>query len=314
MTWRNDWDEGETNDDLVEHFAERAHKLARKRPGRRTVNSLLTENQRPEDAIPNSKFADAGLQELFERGLIIDLEWQLKSGKEATVYVCTSDHAENGLVAAKMYIDSRVRSFKNDAMYREGRHVESARLQKAIDQRSSTGVDAQNYLWVSEEFAQMTYLVNAGIPAPKPLARSEVGSVILMEFIGDQDGAAPRLADVQLTRDQAQNAFEQSVRNLGLILGSGRVHGDYSTFNILWWQEKCIVIDFPQVVEIQANPRAQEILERDAAGLCRSFKHFGIRAEPSDVLRQARKIAREIVMARAYDEQNLPTFEMQEIL
>jgi RIO kinase 1 len=310
MTWREDWDDGEAR----EQFEQRAHKLARKRPGRRTVNSLLTENLKPEDAIPNTKFADPGLEELFERGLIVDLEWQLKSGKEATVYVCSSPHSENGLVAAKMYIDSRVRSFKNDAIYREGRHVESARLQKAIDQRSRTGVDAQNYLWVSEEFAQMNNLANAGVPVPKPLARSEVGSVILMEFIGDQDGAAPRLADAQLTKAQAQSAFEQSVHNLGLILGSGRVHGDYSTFNILWWQEQCIVIDFPQVVEIQANPRAQEILERDAAGLCRSFKHFGIRAEASDVLKQARKVAREIVMARAEAENNLPSLEIQEML
>ena len=309
MTRPDDWE----NSDPREQFEERAHKLARKRPGRRTVNSLLNENVNPLEA-EKTKFADAGLQELFERGLIVDLEWQLKSGKEATVYVCSSDHAQNGLVAAKMYIDSRVRSFKNDAMYREGRHVSSARLQKAIDQRSSTGVDAQNYLWVSEEFAQMTYLARTGVPIPKPLARSEVGSVILMDFIGDENGAAPRLADAQLSKQQAQNAFEQSVRNLGLILGSGRVHGDYSTFNILWWQEKCIVIDFPQMVEVQTNPRAQEILERDAAGLCRSFKHFGIRAEPNEVLRQAKKIAREIVMQRAEAEENLPSFEMQAVL
>jgi RIO kinase 1 len=304
-----DWEDGDSR----EHFAERAHKLGRKRPGRRTVNSLLNENVNPSEAA-NAKFADAGLQELFERGLIVDLEWQLKSGKEATVYVCSSTHAETGLVAAKIYIDSRVRSFKNDAIYREGRHVESARLQKAIDQRSSTGIDAQNYLWVTEEFTQMNHLATAGVPVPTPLARSEVGSVILMEFVGDASGAAPRLADAQLTKAQAQNAFEQSVRNLGLILGAGRVHGDYSTFNILWWRETCIVIDFPQVVNVQANPRAQEILERDAAGLCKSFKHFGIRAQPNEVLRQARKVAREIVMARAYEEENLPSFEMQEML
>jgi RIO kinase 1 len=135
-----------------------------------------------------------------------------------------------------------------------------------------------------------------------------------MEFIGDEDGAAPRLADAKLNKAQAHSAFEQSVRNLGLILASGRVHGDYSTFNILWWQEGCVVIDFPQMVLIQHNPQAQKILERDAAGLCRTFKHFGIHADPNEVLREARKVARSIIMARAEAEANLPSVEMQAIL
>ena len=316
MTWRADLeDDGMDLQDTGEHFADRAHRQARKPPRRRSVKALLSENQQYYDPTVNTtKFDDPGLEDLFERGLIVDLLWQLKSGKEATVYICSSEHAENGLVAAKMYVDSRVRGFKDDAMYREGRFVAQTRVQKAIDQGSRFGIDVRNMLWVSEEFAQLVALWDAGVPVPKPLARSETGGIILMEFIGDENGAAPRLADAKLSRAEAQDAFEQSVRNLGLILASGRVHGDYSTFNILWWQGRCIVIDFPQVVLVQANPQAQAILERDAAGLCRTFKHFGIRAEASDVLREARKIARSIVMARAAAEENLPSVEMERIL
>jgi RIO kinase 1 len=41
------------------------------------------------------------------------------------------------------------------------------------------------------------------------------------------------------------------------------VHGDYSTFNILWHNERAIVIDFPQVIEFKNNPNAKALLERD---------------------------------------------------
>ncbi len=279
--------------DATERFEDRSHRIAGRKPARRrSVKALLAENQEHYDPLDNTKFADPGLEDLFERTLITDVLWELKSGKEATVYVCSSDHAPNGLAAAKLYIDSRVRSFKDDSVYRQGRFIDNKRLQKAIDQGSKTGMDARNYLWVSEEFAQLSVLHAAGVPTPKPLARSEVGGIILMEFIGDENEAAPRVADAKLTRDEAEDAFNQAVRIYGLILATGRVHGDYSTFNLLWWQGRVIVIDFPQVVMINDNPAAKEILDRDITGLCRTFAHFGVKRDPANVLVEVQRIAR----------------------
>jgi len=114
-----------------------------------------------------------------------------------------------------------------------------------------------------------------------------------MEFVGDEDGAASRLSDARLGREEAAEAFRQCVENLALIVRSGRVHGDYSTFNVLWWQEKAIVIDFPQVVELEANPAAAQILRRDVEGLCRSFGHFGLHPDPEATLRQVKRLARQ---------------------
>ncbi len=277
----------------IERFEDRAHRISGRKPARRrSVKALLAENQEHYDPLDNTKFADPGLEDLFERTLITDVLWELKSGKEATVYVCSSDHALNGLAAAKLYIDSRVRSFKDDSLYRQGRFLDDKRLQKAIDHGSRTGMDARNYLWVSEEFGQLSALHAAGVPTPKPLARSEVGGIILMEFIGSDNEAAPRVADAKLTRAEAEDAFAQAVQAYGLILSTGRVHGDYSTFNLLWWQGRVIVIDFPQVVMINDNPAAREILERDIVGLCRTFAHFGIKRDPASVLSDAQRIAR----------------------
>ncbi len=47
-----------------------------------------------------------------------------------------------------------------------------------------------------------------------------------MEFIGDEDGTpAPRIADLKMEKNEAEEAFRQSVRNLKLIVRSGRHTG-----------------------------------------------------------------------------------------
>jgi RIO kinase 1 len=292
------------DDDDSEKFLEKVYRNAKRTPARRkSVSKLLSVN---DDELKNDpdagKFTNPALNELHERGLITELLYELKSGKEATVYVAEGNE---GLIAVKLYVDSRVRSFKNDALYREGRFIADGRMKKAIDQRSDTGVSAQNFLWVGEEFAQLHALYAAGVRSPKPLAHE--GGVILMEFIGNEEGAAPRVSDARLTKEEAEVAFNQSLEQYARILSIGRVHGDYSTFNLLWWQGECVVIDFPQVVKVKENPSANGILERDIQGLCRTFRTFGIKKDWVAALQIIK------AKARALQTEMLPE-EMENIL
>lgn len=297
--WLEDSDPVETLDaldeeqqDNEEYFADRAHRRARKPPRRQSVKKLLEAGSKDPNA---PKFGDPGLQELFVKEYFSELLWQLRSGKEATVYVVEATEKSwpedpSALLAAKLYVDSRVRSFKKNADYRQGRFIGNARVEKAIEQRSQFGVNVENVLWVEEEYRQLHSLHKAGIAVPKPIAHA--GNVILMEFIGDGEGPAPRLSEAGLNKEEAQSALEQAIHNLGLMLSLGKVHGDYSTFNLLWWAEKVVVIDFPQMVEWDKNPLAKEILERDVNGLCRTFSHLGLRPKGGDVLRKVWQIAR----------------------
>ncbi len=296
--WEDDQDDfepdlGSTELDLdssSEVFHSRGQKIAKRVPaGRRTVAQLHAVNDENFRDDANTTFTHPGLEELYHRGLVRQVLWQLKSGKEATVYVCEGN---TGLVAAKIYVDSRVRSFQNDALYREGRFISDGRMKKAIDQRTSYGISAQNYLWVQEEYFQLQGLHQAGVRVPKPLAHPEAGGLILMEFIGDEDGPAPRVCDAHLERNQAKTAFAQALEQYALILASGRVHGDYSTFNLLWWQKQCVVIDFPQVVWVKQNPAAKVVLERDIQGLCKTFATFGIREDWQEALSWIKSRAR----------------------
>jgi RIO kinase 1 len=180
-----------------------------------------------------------------------------------------------------------VRSFRRDELYREGRFIGDSRIEKAIQQDSQQGLNAHQILWVQEEFRQMRHLDGHGIRVPKAVA--VCGLTLIMEFIGDEDGhPAPRISDLKLEREEAEDAFRQSVQNLKQIVQAGRVHGDYSTFNILWHDGKAVVIDFPQVMEFKNSPHAHSFLTRDVRSLCRSFRRHGVEADEAKLLREIR--------------------------
>jgi RIO kinase 1 len=245
---------------------------------------------RSEDAASSAdRFTDPELQRLYEARKINDLLAELKSGKEATVYLVDGPE---GLMAAKIYADLEVRSFKNDAEYREGRFVGDSRTARAITRRSRFGLSAQQNLWVMHEYRQLWELFEAGLPVPKPMIGPAAidlrasGRVVLMELIGNREAPAPRLADVQLEAGQAEDAFEQSIDLAARLHALGKVHGDLSTYNLLWWEDRVICIDLPQMIDTGRHPRAAEFLERDVLSLCKSFRKLGITADTAEVLRR----------------------------
>jgi RIO kinase 1 len=257
-------------------FKSKQHKLK----GKQSVTQLVSDNS----SDPNSKFENPDLNQLSKMGFLDELIAGIKTGKEASVFLGKNS---DGFVAVKMYTDLRVRSFKRDASYREGRFIGDSRIEKAIEQGSQKGLDAHQILWVQEEFRQMKHLYEHNVRVPKAIAVN--GISLVMEFIGDQYGdPAPRISDLKMEREEAEEAFRQSVQNLRRIVRSGRVHGDYSTFNILWHREEAVVIDFPQVMEFKNNRNAAAFLERDIHSLCKSFRKQGVQADEIKVSREVR--------------------------
>ena len=269
-------------EDLESQNFEKLKSKKRKLAGKQTVTQLVSVPEHASD--PNAKFTSADLNALSKMGFLDELICGIKTGKEASVFLGRNSE---GFVAVKVYTDLRVRSFRRDALYREGRFIGDARIERAIDQGSEKGLDAHQILWVQEEFRQMKHLHQHGVLVPRGLAVN--GITLVMEFIGDADGQpAPRISDLKMERGEAQEAFRQSVQNLKRIVGAGRVHGDYSTFNILWHEGKAVVIDFPQVMEIRHNPNAKAFLARDVHSLCKSFRRQGVNADETAVLREVR--------------------------
>jgi len=258
--------------------------FARRRDRRKPRGRL-----RADDLIPD-RDAAAPVPEivwLLERGYLDGIEGELKSGKEATVYL---GRTRLGLAAVKVYRDRSVRSFKDDGRYRAGRYVGDARIEKAMAQHSAVGRRAQARLWAAHEYAMLWRLRDAGVPVPEPLVGphasdiGDAGEVVLMRFVGDEHGPAPRLADLRLAPEDARRAFDGAVRGLAGLWRAGVVHGDYSTYNLLWWRDEVVVIDLPQAVEAD-HREARSLLARDAASLCTTFRHHGVEARPETVLR-----------------------------
>jgi RIO kinase 1 len=217
---------------------------------------------------------EQALESFVERGLIDEIVGIVKSGKEATVYCCRSG---DRLVAAKAYRSTDVRDFRDDSVYRHGRTRGSTRLERGIGLKTRTGRELRYAQWTSSEYQTLGLLQRAGADVPAPVAQS--GSVILMEYIGDDDAPAPMLNSVQFAPDEAQSAFERVLANVELALACDRVHGDLSAFNILWDGERPVMIDFPQTVDARFNGNALMLLERDIDRVCAYFQRQGVHAD-----------------------------------
>jgi RIO kinase 1 len=223
----------------------------------------------------------------YQENIITDVTRRVKGGKEANVYACVANPV-TGLewIAAKLYRERMLRSLKNDAIYkvgrtildRDGKQVRNSRERRAIINKSGYGLEADFLMWVGTEFRTQTLLYEAGADVPKPIAQHD--SAILMEFIGDEYGAAPALNEVGLSPHEARPLFHRVLDNVKMLLDHHLIHGDLSAYNILYWDGDIWLIDFPQAVEARSNPHALDILQRDITRVCEYFARFGVETDP----------------------------------
>jgi RIO kinase 1 len=224
------------------------------------------------------------LEAFLDEGLIEEVLYLVKSGKEATVHCCRGGRPlGGGLVAAKLYRAREQRSFRNDAVYQEGRVILDARARRAVAKKTRFGREAHEGLWLHHELEVLRTMHAAGLDVPQPLRTGE--NAILIEYFGDEESAAPPLANVDLHPRQARAVWERLLWNVEQFLALNWVHGDLSPYNVLYWNERAWIIDFPQAVDARVNRAASDLLFRDLANLCDYFAPHGIRADPERITR-----------------------------
>lgn len=221
----------------------------------------------------------------------------LKTGKEADVFLLRrgipgADRA--CLLAAKRYRSAEHRMFHRDSGYLEGRRVRESRASRAMANRTSTGREMISKQWAAAEFTALCQLYQAGVPVPYPV--QVLGTEVLLEFIGEPDGsAAPRLAELRPPGSELARLWDQLVRALCTLASHGLAHGDMSAYNLLVHRDRLIMIDLPQVIDVIANPRGAEYLDRDAANVARWFSAHGLSGAnpaPEDLAALLRREAR----------------------
>jgi len=221
------------------------------------------------------------LDAFLVRGLITEVIGRLKSGKEADVFLCRA-HPDHGgaLLAAKVYRPRGERAFRAEETYLEGRaslHRGRARfgsVSRAVARRSAAGKELLSELWVRREYEVLRRLAAIGVPAPRPVACD--GGAVLMEYLGDLEAPAPRLATVRLAQDEAVHLRRELLAGVEAMLSHGLIHGDLSPYNVLYWAGRAYLIDLPQAVDAAVHGDGLGLLRRDAQNLTRHFARYGL--------------------------------------
>jgi len=196
---------------------------------------------------------------LLADGVIDEILGRIKSGKEATISMVRRGDA---VLAAKVYKDRAMRSFKNNVQYKEGRKVRNTRTQRAMDSGGTFGRDSAEQAWKSAEADALYRLVDTGVRTPAPVMFYE--GVLLMELVLDHHGRpAPRLEQITLERDAVMGVYCDLVAQMIALLCCDLVHGDLSPYNILLAVDGPTIIDFPQVISAAHNTRAEHFFMRD---------------------------------------------------
>jgi RIO kinase 1 len=218
----------------------------------------------------NTLKTPSGLQPLIEDGIIDEVVRSLKSGKEATVYVVRT---RERVLCAKVYRDMGQRSFQKRAQYQEGRKVRGSRQTRAMGKSTRFGKKEQEAAWKNAEVDALYRLVAADVRVPKPYGY--FNDVLLMEMVTDADGdPAPRLGEVDLSRETALEYHAFLIRQVVRMLAIGLIHGDLSEFNVLVGRDGPVIIDLPQVVNAAGNNGAKPMLERDVNNLRGTLGRF----------------------------------------
>ena len=222
----------------------------------------------------------------YERGII-------KTGKEADVYLVErvlGGGERTNLLAAKRYRDLDERAFRNDAKYRK--RTGDRRVDLAMAQGTRAGMTFRAQMWLETEFESLSTLWAIGCAVPYPVQK--LGVELMMEYIGDEEEAAPRLinAVAGLSRDAVADLYSQLCEALRLMTSVGIVHGDLSPYNLLVWQERLYVIDMPQAVDPILQPEGLSLLERDVVNLCKWFGSKGVETDAVALYRELLELLR----------------------
>jgi RIO kinase 1 len=210
------------------------------------------------------------LQVLIDDGIIDEVRRQLKSGKEASVYVV---RCGKEVRCAKVYKDMGTRSFQARAQYQEGRKVRGSRQARAMAKSTSYGRKEQESAWKNTEVDALYQLVAAGVRVPQPFGF--FSGVLLMELVTDAEGhSAPRLGEVELAPEQAREFHAFLISQVVRMLCVGLIHGDLSEFNVLVGPEGPVIIDLPQAVNAAANNNALAMLQRDVGNITETLGRF----------------------------------------
>ena len=227
------------------------------------------------------------LYKFTKRGLLKALGGPISSGKEAVIFHAIGAKEEE--LAIKMY---KVSTSNFNAML--DYIIGDPRFENIKRDRRSI-VSA----WARKELKNLKRAFDAGVGVPKPIAVDK--NVLIMEFIGRDGVAAPRLRDVPVdilkTDFELEELFLRIISYIQIMYEKGTmVHADLSEFNILMKgyverefegadvEIEPVIIDMGQSTLLQ-HPNADEFLLRDVRNIVTFFNKLGLDCSFNETIR-----------------------------
>jgi RIO kinase 1 len=208
------------------------------------------------------------LNKLLVNGPLERIEGVISAGKEANVYLAYDIDGKE--VAVKIYkIDTNTSKWMKKYITGDPRF-------KKIPNNISKII----FLWASKEFKNLKRAYKAGLSVPNPIFTQN--NILIMEYIGFESIPAPILKDIKAPKDPVKlfNEVLNFIKNL--YQKAKLVHGDLSEFNILYHNQKPVIIDISQGVSVQ-HPKAEVYLVRDIRNIFNYFEKIGVNTpDPKD--------------------------------
>lgn len=201
------------------------------------------------------------LNTILTNGPLKRIEGVISAGKEANVYLAYDLNEKE--VAIKIYkIDSNTSKWMRNYIIGDPRF-------KKIPRNVSKII----FLWASKEFKNLKRAYKADLSVPKPIYIKN--NILIMEYIGFESIPAPVLKDIKKPKEPI-NLMNEILSFIKILYQKAKlVHGDLSEFNILYHNQKPVVIDISQAVSTQ-HPKAEVYLTRDIKNIFKYFKKLGI--------------------------------------
>ena len=213
-----------------------------------------------------------------------------QTGKEAQVDVVERTGADGHtcLLARKRYLPrtvtakgtlealgvQRASTFHNDVEYREGRQFRKTRDRRAVEAMTTYGKQLLQDRWTGHEYDVMTRLWEAGVSVPYPVSYGE--DLFYLEYVGDSGWRRPAARRRPPRPAPARRRLGPARRGAAHHDREGFAHADLSAFNLLWWEGRLVFIDFPQAVDLAANPQGLDFLHRDVLNVAGWFARRGV--------------------------------------
>ena len=261
--WNDDeeLDNRDNNDLMGDDFEKNIDNLVKKQIDSKRVKKI---DQTKKRATVDSVFDERmylQISKILKSGILSRIEGIISAGKEANVYLAYGQN--NKEYAVKIYkIDTNTSKWMRNYIIGDPRF-----------KRIPHNVSKIIYLWASKEFKNLKRAYKVGLNVPEPLFIKN--NILIMDYIGFGSIPAPKLKDIKFPKDPINLLSEILYFIKNLYQKAALVHGDLSEFNILYHNQKPVIIDISQGVTTD-HPKAVILLERDIKNIFNYFETIGV--------------------------------------